>query len=157
MKVNIIKLIISILIAQLAGIIGSIFTSSSVSTWYQSLIKPDFTPPSWIFAPVWIILYLLMGIALYLIWSKGFKNKHVRIAIYVFITQLILNSLWSFLFFGLKSPLYAFIEIIILWVIILINVILFYRISKISAYLLLPYILWVTFASVLNFTILLLN
>lgn len=157
MKIKVIKLIISILIVQLAGIIGSIFTSSSVSTWYQSLVKPSFTPPNWIFGPVWIILYLLMGIALYLVWGKGFKNKGVKIAVYIFILQLILNLLWSFLFFGLNNPLYAFIEIIVLWILILINIILFYRISKTSAYLLLPYIFWVTFAAVLNFTILLLN
>ena len=141
----------SIIICQLAGIIGSIFTAPSIPLWYTSLNKPSFSPPNWLFAPVWTTLYLLMGISLFLVWRKGLKEKDIKIAFAVFIFQLILNSLWSFLFFGLESPFAAFIEIIFLWIAILISIILFSRISKAAAILLIPYILWVGFASVLNF------
>jgi len=151
------KLIISILVCQGAGVVGSIFTSPAITGWYATLQKPSFNPPNWIFAPVWTLLFLLMGIALYLVWSSGVGSKKKRTAILIFAVQLILNVLWSFLFFGLQSPFYAFIEIIILWLVILLTIISFYRISKPAAYLLLPYILWVSFASVLNFSILILN
>ncbi len=154
---KILKLIISILICQGAGAIGSLFTSPAISTWYATIQKPSFNPPNWIFAPVWILLFLLMGISLYLIWNKGFKYKGTKIAIFVFAVQLILNTLWSILFFGLQSPLFAFIEIIILWFAILLTIISFYKVSKIAAYLLMPYIIWVSFASVLNFSILIIN
>ena len=150
-------LIISVVICQLAGIIGSFFTFNSVKTWYLTLNKPVFNPPSWVFGPVWTILFLLMGISLFLAWSKGFDNSQVKIALLIFAAQLILNVLWSILFFGLKSPLFAFIEIVILWVFILLTIIYFYPISKPASFLLIPYILWVTFASVLNFAIFLLN
>ena len=154
---KILKLIISILICQGAGVIGSLFTSPAISTWYATIQKPSFNPPNWIFAPVWILLFILMGLSLYLIWSKGFKYKGTKIAIFVFFVQLILNVLWSILFFALQSPLYAFIEIIILWFMILLTIISFYRVSKITIYLLLPYIIWVSFALVLNFSILIIN
>jgi len=147
------KLIISILLPFLASVIGGFFTSQSVSTWYITLIKPSFNPPSWVFGPVWTILYLLMGISLYLVWIKRYDKK----AFTVFGIQLFLNALWSVLFFGLQNPLFAFIEIIFLWAAILITIIYFYRINKISAYLLIPYILWVSFAAVLNISIVLLN
>jgi len=154
---KILKLIISILICQGAGAIGSLFTSPAISTWYATIQKPSFNPPNWIFAPVWILLFILMGLSLYLIWSKGFKYKGTKIAIFIFFVQLILNILWSILFFGLQSPLFALIEIIILWFAILLTIISFYKVSKIAAYLLLPYIIWVSFASVLNFSILIIN
>jgi len=154
---KLIKIIISILLCQGAGAIGSLFTSSAISTWYATLQKPSFNPPNWIFAPVWTILFLLMGVSLYLIWGKGLENKKVKIALLIFGVQLVLNIFWSFLFFGLQSPLYAFIEIIILWLAILLTIITFYKISKSAAYLLLPYIFWVSFASILNFSILILN
>jgi len=141
---------------QLAGIIGSLFTTSSIPTWYATLIKPSFNPPNWIFAPVWIFLYLLMGISFYLIWIKS-NNPNFSFLMSVFLLQLVLNAFWSIIFFGLKSPLFAFVEIIVLWLTILICIILFFRISKISSYLLIPYILWVTFAAVLNFAIWKLN
>jgi len=147
------KLVISILIPFLASAIGGLFTASSVSTWYVELTKPSFNPPSWIFGPVWTILYLLMGISLYLVWIK----KYDKPAFVVFGVQLVLNALWSILFFGLKVPLYAFIEIVFLWVAILMTIIYFYRINRTSAYLLIPYILWVSFAAVLNLSIFLLN
>jgi benzodiazapine receptor len=155
--IKIFKLLVSILICQGAGAVGSFFTSPVISSWYAGLEKPSFNPPNWIFAPVWTILFLLMGISLYLIWRRGLEDKKAKIAVFIFAIQLILNVLWSFLFFGLQSPLYAFVEIIILWLAILITIINFSKISKLAAYLLLPYILWVSFASVLNFSILILN
>jgi translocator protein len=156
-KINYFKLVFSIIVCQLAGIIGSFFTVSSVSTWYLTLNKPFFNPPGWLFGPVWVILYFLMGISLYIIWDKGIKSSKSKIALSVFGLQLILNSLWSILFFGLKSPLLAFIEIIFLWITIILTIICFNRISKSASYLLIPYILWVSFAAILNFSIYYLN
>jgi tryptophan-rich sensory protein len=119
------------------------------------LNKPSFSPPNYLFAPVWTALYILMGIALYLVWINGYK-KHKK-AIIVFGIQLGLNLLWSILFFGMRNPLLAFIEILLLWSFIVYTIILFYKTSKTAAYLLTPYILWVSFASVLNFFIFYLN
>lgn len=147
------KLLISISLPFLASAIGGFFTVSSVSSWYVTLVKPPFNPPSWIFGPVWSILYLLMGIALYLVWIK---KDDVKVFL-IFGIQLILNVLWSILFFGAQAPLFAFIEIVFLWIAILVTIIYFYRINKFSAYLLIPYILWVSFAAVLNFAIFYLN
>jgi benzodiazapine receptor len=147
----------SIIICQLAGIIGSVFTTPAIPRWYANINKPSFNPPNWVFAPVWTTLYLLMGIALFLVLRKGLNEKDIKIAIAVFVFQLVLNSLWSFLFFGLESPFAAFIEIIFLWAAILISIILFFRISGVAGALLIPYILWVSFASVLNFSIWRLN
>jgi tryptophan-rich sensory protein len=154
---NIAKLLSAIIICQLAGVIGSIFTSSSVETWYAELTLPSFAPPGWFIGAVWITLYTLMGISLYLIWNKGLRNKSVKEAVSIFFIQLVLNSVWSFLFFGLQSPFIAFIEIIILWIAILFTVIKFYRISKNASLLLIPYIMWVSVALLLNFSIWLLN
>lgn len=148
---NIIKLIISIIICQLVGVIGSIFTAPAIYSWYQNLIKPSFNPPNWIFGPVWVALFLLMGISLYLVWKKGIAKKETKIAVAVFAFQLFLNIFWSFIFFNQKYPLAAFIEIISLFTAILATILAFYKISKTAALLLLPYILWVSFAAVLNF------
>jgi len=173
---NITKLIISILICELAGAIGSIFTAPAIRSWYYFLNKPSFNPPSWLFAPVWTFLFLLMGISLYLVWSNDFNAKvsandaqkkswnpisaklwsgtwREENAVLIFILQLVLNILWSVIFFGLKSPGMAFVEILMLWFAILYTIVNFYRISKTAAYLLLPYILWVSFAAFLNFSI----
>ncbi len=147
----------SIIICQLAGFIGSLFTTSSIPRWYANINKPSFNPPNWVFAPVWTTLYLIMGISLFLVWRTGLNEKEVKIAVAVFAFQLALNALWSFLFFGLESPFSAFIEIIFLWASILVSIILFLRISRIAGYLLIPYLLWVSFASVLNFAIWRLN
>ncbi len=147
----------SIIICQLAGIIGSIFTTPAIPNWYANINKPSFRPPNWVFAPVWTTLYLLMGIALFLVLRKGLNEKDIKIAVAVFVFQLVLNSLWSFLFFGLQSPFAASIEIIFLWAAILISIILFFRISRVAGALLIPYLLWVSFASVLNFAIWRLN
>jgi len=156
-RVKILKLIASILICQGVGSIGALFTSPAILTWYTTIQKPSFNPPNWIFAPVWTLLFLMMGISLYFVWSKGWEDKKIKIAVFIFSAQLALNIFWSLLFFGLQSPFYAFIEIIILWLAILLTIISFYKISKIATYLLLPYILWVSFAAVLNFSILILN
>jgi tryptophan-rich sensory protein len=149
---NFIKLLISIIVCQLAGGIGSIFTSSSVKTWYLTINKPSFNPPNWLFAPVWTVLFLLMAISLFLIWRKNYKS-----GIIIFFIQLFFNMLWSAMFFGLKSSLLGFIVIVVLWFLILATIIKFFKISKPAAWLLIPYILWVTFAGVLNFSILILN
>jgi len=156
-KIDWLKLVISIAIPLLAGFIGSFFTSESVSTWYQTITKPSFNPPSWVFGPVWTTLFILMGIALYLVWTKGWKKDEVKIGIYFFSAQMVLNILWSFLFFYLQKPLYSFIEIIILWLAIFGTILTFYKVDKRTLYLLLPYILWVSFAAFLNLTIYLIN
>ncbi len=140
-----------------AGAIGSIFTRSAVTTWYATLGKPAFSPPNWLFAPVWTLLYILMGIAAFLVWRKGLGNRQVRSALIVFLIQLILNTLWSMVFFGLESPLFGLVVISVLWVVILVTVIQFFKISRAASILLWPYLLWVTFAAVLNSSIWLLN
>ena len=121
-KANIYKLILSILLCQFAGIIGSVFTFSSIPTWYVNLQKPEFAPPNWVFAPIWIILYALMGISLYLILNKGLREKRTVLGIKFFAIQLFLNALWSVIFFGLQNQFIAFIEIIILWVFICLTI-----------------------------------
>jgi translocator protein len=155
--IEILKLAISIIICLAAGFIGSIFTNRSIPTWYAALKKPSFNPPDWLFGPAWTILFILMGIALFLVWRKGLNLQPVKIALIIFIVQLILNILWSFLFFAQRAPLAGFIEIILLWIMILITILVFYPISKPAGLLLLPYILWVSFASILNFSLWRLN
>jgi len=151
-----IKLIASVVICQLAGVIGAFFTTPAISGWYKGLNKPAFNPPNWLFGPAWTLLYFLMGVSLYLVWNKK-NSKQKKTALIFFSLQLALNSLWSVIFFGMRQPLIAFLEIIILWLFILLTIIKFFPISKKSAYLLIPYLLWVTFASVLNFYIVKLN
>ncbi|MBN2052570.1 tryptophan-rich sensory protein [Candidatus Woesearchaeota archaeon] len=150
-----IRLIISIIICQLAGFLGGLFNIASIPTWYAALKKPVFNPPNWVFAPVWTFLFLLMGISLYLVWKKGFGND--KLALYFFIIQFLLNILWSALFFGLRMPLAAFVEIILLWIAILATIITFYKISSAAGIMLIPYLLWVSFAAVLNFSIWMIN
>lgn len=154
---DIIKLVVSIVACQGAGIIGSIFTSPAIPTWYAALEKPFFNPPNWLFAPAWVTLYLLMGIAAFLIWRQGLEQKGVRAALLVFLVQLVLNALWSVVFFGLQSPLWGVVVIIALWVAILLTILRFFKLSAAAGALLLPYILWVSFASVLNIAIWVLN
>jgi benzodiazapine receptor len=156
-KWNALKLVISILLCQVAGMIGGFFTASSVNTWYDTLTKPSFNPPNWLFSPVWITLYVLMGVALFIVWKHGIQTAGVKIAVYLFGVQLVLNTLWSFLFFGLKTPLLAFIEIVILWGFILVTLLKFRTLSKLAGFLLIPYLLWVSFAAVLNFSLWYLN
>jgi benzodiazapine receptor len=154
---NKIVLISAIVLCELAGALGSIFTFPSIEGWYYKLVKPSFSPHNWVFGPVWTTLYFLMGVSVYLVWEKGVKKKNVRNSLLVFGVQLVLNILWSILFFGLHSPLYGFICIILLWIAIAVTITKFYRVSKTAGLLQLPYILWVTFAAVLNFYIWRLN
>jgi len=150
-KINWSKLIISILITQGSGIFGSLATASSVKTWYVTdVVKSQLNPPSWVFAPVWTLLFLLMGISLYRIWQK--KGD-----LFWFWTQLLLNVIWSFLFFGFRSPTLAFYEILVLWLTILITIVKFKKVDLLASRLLWPYLAWVTFASILNYTIMVLN
>ena len=150
MRIQYFRLIASLIICQLAGFIGSFFTAPAIPDWYASLEKPSFNPPNWLFSPVWIFLFVLMGITLYILWQKEEKRES-RIALIFFFIQLGLNILWSVLFFGLKSPMLAFVEIILLWIFILLTMIKASKVSRAAAFLLLPYILWVSFAAVLNF------
>jgi tryptophan-rich sensory protein len=147
------KILGYIVFCLLAGIIGGLFTTTGPDSWYSNLIKPSFNPPSWIFAPVWTTLYIMMGIALYL----AVKNKTKILGKTLFITQLILNTLWAVLFFGFETPFWAFIEILLLWFVILWTMIEFYKKSKVATYWLIPYLLWVSFATILNLTIYILN
>ncbi len=151
------KLLTFILICEAVGLAATPFTIAAIPTWYATLIKPSFSPPNWIFGPVWTILYAMMGIAAYLIWEKGLRNKKVKIALTYFAIQLLFNFLWSFLFFGLHNPLLALLDIALLWIFILITTMKFYRLSKPAAYLMIPYLIWVTFASLLNLSIVRLN
>ncbi|KPJ54465.1 TspO protein [candidate division TA06 bacterium DG_24] len=151
------RLVISIVLCQSAGVIGSIFTARSVSTWYPTLRRPFFNPPSWVFGPVWITLYLLMGISLFLVWRKGVGTAQVRVAIVAFAVQLILNAAWSGAFFGLRSPLAGLIVILLLWVAISVTIVLFRQISALASLILIPYIAWVSFAAILNASIYALN
>jgi len=152
-KKDLFKLILSLIICQLAGFVGSLFTSPSIPTWYAYLNKPSFNPPNWVFSPVWISLFVTMGISLFLVWQKTLRSPEVRVALLWFAVQLVLNMLWSIIFFGLKSPFFAFVEIIFLWIAILITIIKSFRVSGLAGVLLIPYILWVSFAAVLNFSI----
>lgn len=155
--IDVTKLILSIIVCQLAGFIGSLFTRLSVSSWYISLNKPSFTPSGWVFGPVWITLYVLMGISAFIVWSKGFNNREVKVALIVFGVQLILNAFWSAAFFGLRSPFAGLIVIAALWVFILLTILYFFRVSSIAGMLLLPYIGWVSFAAVLNASLFVMN
>ncbi len=156
-KGDIVKLVISILIPLIVGFTSSFATLGSISTFFDVLNKPTWTPPAWAFGPIWTTLYILMGIALFLVWRKGLERQDVKIAVIVFGVQLILNFFWTIIFFGFRSITGGLIEIIFLWIAILVNIILFYRISKTAGILLVPYIIWVTIASYLNYTVYLLN
>jgi len=151
------KLIVSLIVCQLAGFVGSLFTTPSIPTWYASLAKPSFTPPNWVFSPVWISLFVLMGISLFLLWEKTLHYPGVRTAMLWFAVQLGLNMLWSILFFGLKSPFLALIGIIVLWIAIFLTILKSFRVSKLAGVLLLPYLIWVSFAAGLNYSIWTLN
>jgi tryptophan-rich sensory protein len=156
--VNIAKLIVSLAVPLLVGFLGSLFTTAdSLNNWYANLNKPTFNPPDWIFGPVWTTLYILMGIAVFLVWRKGLDNKPVRLALILFVIQLVLNAIWSPLFFGLRSPLFGLIDIILLLSAIVLTIFYFFKISPWPALLLIPYLVWVSFATVLNTAIYILN
>ena len=154
---DIIKLLALIIVCQSAGLIGSVFTRPAIENWYQGLIKPALNPPNWLFGPAWAILYTLMAVALFLILKNSFQDKKIKQAIIVFTIQLLLNTSWSIVFFGLQNPLLAFINIIVLLFFIIWTIFLFSKISKTAGYLLVPYLYWVGFASYLNFSIWLFN
>ena len=151
------KLIASILIVFLGGALGSLATSTELTTWYSALSKPAWNPPNWLFGPVWSTLYVLMGIALFLVWREGLDRRDVRYAILIFAVQLALNITWSLVFFGLHSILGGLVVIFILWLAIWANIVAFYVISKPAGLILIPYLIWVSIASYLNYTIYLLN
>lgn len=146
-----------ITLCQAAGFIGTVFTTPSIPTWYAGLNKPSINPPNWLFAPVWTTLFLLMGVSLYLVWDKGSSGKRVRKAVAFFILQLTVNTLWSVAFFGTRSPLRGLTVIIILWALILATIKSFSKISRTASLLLYPYLLWVSYATVLNYLIFKLN
>lgn len=154
---DLLKLVVAVVVSQLAGAIGGIFTAQNVRTWYPTLDKPPFTPPSWVFGPVWITLYTLMGIAAWLVWRKGLQDRTVRVALMLFLAQLALNALWSVVFFGLQAPFWGFVEIVVLWVAIVLTMVWFFRVETLAGTLLIPYFVWVSFAAVLNYSIWRLN
>lgn len=151
------KLIVSIVGCELVGVLGTLFTVSAIPTWYVTLNKPFFAPPNWIFGPVWTLLYFLMGTAFYLIWKQNWQKKGVKTAGAYFLTQLVLNFIWSPVFFGLKAPILGLIVIVAMWILIVMTMNKFYPISKLAFYLLVPYLLWVGFAVILNAAIVILN
>ena len=151
------KYVLSIGVCLAAGGLGTIFTISSIPTWYAHLIKPAFSPPNWLFGPVWTVLYILMGISLALVWVKGVKTERAREALMLFGVQLFLNAIWSPIFFGAKDLTLALIVIILMWFFILKTILAFGKVNKTASYLLYPYIAWVSFASILNFSVWILN
>ena len=152
---NYLKLIISLALPQLAGGLGAFFTITSIESWYSALIKRSWNPPNWLFGPTWTLLYFLMGIACYLIWKSDYSLKKPLLKLYA--VQLILNALWSPAFFGMQSPLMGLFVIVPLWVAIVICIIQFRKVSSLASGLMVPYLLWVTFATALNTAILILN
>ncbi len=147
---NIYKFLISISIPLTVGAMAGYFTSTSVKTWFVTLQKPTFNPPSWLFAPVWTILYILMGIAFFLIWKSSATNTQKKPAYSIYWVQLALNFIWSLLFFYSQNPGAGLIDIVLLLIAILFTIKQFYAINKTSAFLLVPYVLWVLFATALN-------
>lgn len=151
-----VKLIISVGICLVAGLIGSLFTSSAIPVWYNLLNKPFFSPPDWLFAPAWTLLYILMGVALFFIWRAP-KVKKTNEGLMLFGAQLLFNVIWSIAFFGFRSIIGGLLSIFILLILIVMTTVQFYHIDKRAAYLMLPYLLWVCFATLLNISIYLLN
>jgi translocator protein len=156
-KTNYLVLAGFIILSQLAGVLGALFTFEAIPSWYAYLEKPSFSPPSWVFGPVWTALYLLMGIAAYLVWERREENEGAKQALYLFGAQLALNSAWSIGFFGLRSPLIGMVIIVLLWLMIVGTLRAFTRVSATAGNLLVPYLAWVSFASLLNAAILVLN
>ena len=148
---------IAVAICLLIGFLSGFATQSSVNDWYAALNKPSFNPPNWIFGPVWTVLYIMMGIAAGIVWSKGFYHKWVKTALYHFGFQLLFNALWSVVFFGFQNPFWALLVILVLMMFILGTIRWFNVVSRLAAYLLIPYFLWVCFAALLNYRIWMLN
>jgi translocator protein len=154
---KILKLIISIAIPLVVGFTAGFFTTTGPGSWYQTIEKPSWNPPSWVFAPVWTTLYIMMGVALYLVWKEASNNNKKRPAIILFAVQLTLNFFWSFIFFTLEQPGWAFAEIVFLWLSVAATIFSFAAINKLAAWLLVSYISWVSFAAMLNYTIWIMN
>ena len=153
---DILKLVASVILCQIAGFLGSLFTTPAIPTWYAALKKPFFTPPNWIFSSVWISLFILMGISLFFVWRRQ-GHPQFKKALTFFFVQLTLNVLWSLAFFGLRLPLLGLMDIILLWIAILLTIQNFLKVSKFAGVLLIPYLLWVGFAALLNFSLWILN
>ena len=151
------KFIIAVAIPLVVGSVAGFFTSSSVDEWFVTVDKPSFNPPNWVFAPVWTVLYILMGIAFFLVWRKSSPGKIRKVAFTLYFAQLFVNFIWSILFFYLHRPGWAFADILILWILIVLTMVCFARISSTARWLLVPYLAWVSFAAVLNYTIWLMN
>lgn len=151
------KLVASVIGCELVGIVSTPFTIVAIPTWYAALNKPAFAPPNWIFGPVWTLLYLLMGIAFFLIWKQSWKKPRVAAAGRMFLAQLGVNFIWSPIFFGLRSPSLGLITIVVLLVLIVQTMKKFYPLSKVATYLMVPYLVWVSFATILNLSIVVLN
>jgi translocator protein len=153
-----VKIAIALIVCLLVGYSASVVTRPSVESWYPTLIKPIFNPPNWIFMPMWTLLYILMAVAAGLVWDKiKEQNEEVKKALAFFLIQLTLNAIWSYLFFGLKNPMLALIEIALLWLMIYETYLKFIKINKTAGYLLIPYLAWVAFAAILNASIWWLN
>ncbi len=157
MKKKLFRIGITVSLCLLIGFLSSIATQSSIDTWYTTLKKPSFNPPNWIFAPVWTLLYIMMGVAAGMVWSRGFYHKWVKTALYHFGFQLLLNAAWSIFFFGLQNPFIALLDIIALFILLMFTFRWFKVVNTTAAYLLIPYIIWVAFAAALNFSIWRLN
>ena len=157
MKFKPLAFIISIAITLGVGALGGWATAQSVKTWYPTLNKPSFNPPNWLFAPVWTTLYVLIGIAAYLVWTKRDQIVHFPRTVAIYLIQLMLNLAWSFIFFYLHEVGFALAEIILLLIITVVNGLMFYKINKWAGLIFIPYILWVSFASFLTYNILILN
>ncbi len=151
------KFFVSLIICFGAGALGSIFTAGSIPDWYDKLNKPFFSPPNWVFGPVWSVLYFLMAISLFLVWNKKTTKSSVKLALLFFAIQIILNAVWSPVFFGLRSPMGGLVIIALLWIAIVLTIVSFFNISKLAGILLVPYVFWVSFATVLNYWIVVLN
>lgn len=151
------KLVICIAIPLIIGSISGILVSKNVTSWYKTLVKSTFNPPNWIFGPAWTLLYILMGIALFLVIKNGFNDSNVKIAVSVFALQLLLNAAWSPVFFNLHQIFLALIIIVTLWLMIIATMFVFWRVNSVASMILVPYLAWVSFASLLNYSIYLLN
>lgn len=147
------KFIIAVFICEAVGIVSGLLTQNEMTTWFSSLNKPSWNPPAYLFGPVWTTLYLLMGISLWLVWKSNAPETQKLRAELTFALQLFLNFMWSILFFNIHSPALAFVDIVLMIVAILMTIGRFARISRLAAWLLVPYLMWVCFATVLNYRI----
>jgi len=154
---KILRIVLVVATCLTIGYLSGMVTRDSITTWYPTLVKPVFNPPNWIFAPVWSLLYIMMGVAGGMVWNRYYVNLLVKKALGFFVIQLGLNALWSYLFFGLHNPFLALIEIVLLWLMIFETYNQFKKIDKVAGFLMIPYLAWVSFATILNASIWWLN